>query len=128
MKTMIELSNGVIYVKGAKNAAIYDFNSSNVYSINQDGIAIIDRIIIAGEPATFNVENEYINALKQCNLISDSFQPREYIVPKNNKIKFDFVWLELTSACNMRCVHCYEGQQHYALKNELSVNDWKNVL
>ena len=125
---MFEINKGVIYVKGAQNAAIYDFNSSNVYSVNQDGVGIIDRIIIDGDSATLNVENEYINALKECSLISDSFQPREYIVRKNNEIKFDFVWLELTSACNMRCVHCYEGQHHHALKNELSVDDWKNVL
>ena len=125
---MFEINQDVVYVKGAKNAAIYDFNSGNVYAINHDGALIIEKVILGKERIDSPVIQQYIDSLKEHRLISDSFVPKKYIVPDKREIKFDFVWLELTGACNMRCVHCYEGQQHKVSSNELSVDDWKKVL
>jgi radical SAM protein with 4Fe4S-binding SPASM domain len=39
-----------------------------------------------------------------------------------------FVWLEITEACNLKCLHCYEGETHKKLDNALTVEQWKNIL
>lgn len=30
--------------------------------------------------------------------------------------------------CNQKCLHCYAGEQTYAIKNELTTNEWKKVI
>lgn len=30
--------------------------------------------------------------------------------------------------CNQKCLHCYAGEQEYAIKNELSTEEWKKVI
>lgn len=30
--------------------------------------------------------------------------------------------------CNQKCLHCYAGEQEYAIKNELSTDEWKKII
>ncbi|RMG04148.1 MAG: radical SAM protein, partial [Nitrospirae bacterium] len=36
--------------------------------------------------------------------------------------------IELTKRCNLRCVHCYNGSLRYNTKDELSTEEWKEIL
>src|SRR2546430_1591085 len=41
----------------------------------------------------------------------------------------DFLWLEVTGKCNLRCVHCYadSGPQRH-LHEHMSQEDWQDAL
>ena len=30
--------------------------------------------------------------------------------------------------CNQKCIHCYAGEQEYAIKDELSTSEWKHII
>lgn len=41
----------------------------------------------------------------------------------------NFLWLELTKACNLECVHCYaESNPRHPLVGSMTFDDWKRVL
>jgi MoaA/NifB/PqqE/SkfB family radical SAM enzyme len=41
----------------------------------------------------------------------------------------EFLWLELTAKCNLRCVHCYaESAPDRPLHQKLTLHDWKRAL
>jgi MoaA/NifB/PqqE/SkfB family radical SAM enzyme len=41
----------------------------------------------------------------------------------------DFLWLELTNRCNLRCVHCYtESDPHSGSRDLLSTTDYESIL
>lgn len=126
---MFEINKGVVLVNGAVKAAIYDFNTNHVFSINEEAYEIINRCIINGTPATSDVEKKYIDDLKSFSLISTDFKPRAYS-PSNScqEPLVNFAWLELTGGCNLRCLHCYEGTEHPFESRELSTEQWKNII
>jgi len=122
---MIEISKNVVYVKGAKNGAIYNFNEGEVFSVNDIACSIIEKII-KSEDLNFE-EIKYKNLLIDAMLIDEFFDKQEYI-PQNSIDEVKLVWLEITQACNMKCIHCYEGNEHKVNKNSLSLDEWKNVI
>lgn len=122
MQAIYEINRDIVYVEGAARGAIYNFLSGKVYSINQEACSIIKAFIQEQK------NNPFLDELKNSGLIGVNFFPREYVFPQiGNEI--NFVWLELTEACNLRCLHCYEGDEHKdILKERLTFNQWLNIL
>lgn len=122
MKTVYEINKSIVYVKGALRGAIYNFNDGKVYSINEDGCTIIENYIANNE-----LNASYLIELKKLSLIDESFKPTEYIFPKLRQ-ELNFVWLELTEACNLKCIHCYDGDEHKINNTDnLSFEQWKDI-
>ena len=105
-------------VYGASRAAVYDFRTGNVYSLNESARSIIESIESSQSMNTQNLENiALLKQLVELKLAYLSQVPRE---PLNDKIEsppstpLNFLWLELTDTCNLQCVHCYAdaGPQH----------------
>lgn len=116
------LSNSTVYVRGALRGAIYDFNTGKVYSINEDACSILNLYI-----SNINTKHSFITNLTTNGLIDTSFIPCSYkFVPITNEI--NFVWLELTNNCNLRCIHCYDGDCHKSSTDSLNFDEWKNIL
>lgn len=125
---MYELNKNVYAVKGAKNAAIYNLNDGNVFSVNDKAWDMIERIVTHGDKSCNNEEITFLNSLKQAGLFSDDFSPRQASPPSKSNTELNFVWLELTEACNLRCLHCYEGNTHQGSSNELSTAQCERLL
>lgn len=128
-----------ILVKGAKRGAIYDLKSNNVYSIDEQATAILEQHQLSSNvESLFGLKNDELNAFltglkslelgyfakaNQQPIRSDLtlFQPKLY-----------FAWLELTSKCNQKCIHCYteSDDNNPPLKSEvdLSLSDWQKAL
>lgn len=125
---LIELNNNVYFVQGNKNGAIYDLNHEKVYSINEIACVIIMKLF-KRETVFSKIELNYIEQLHANQLLNKNNEVKEYRIniPKIDA-KLDLVWLEITQACNLKCVHCYEGAVHVPAKNTLSVNDWVNII
>ncbi|GMB00332.1 radical SAM protein [Pelosinus sp. IPA-1] len=104
-------------VEGAVRGAIYDFQSGKVFSINKGAVEMLKAC--QGNPLEDFMD---INApdTKPYIAFLDDLTRKELGVfyaidpgetpplPKaETEVKLSFLWLELTSCCNNRCLHCY---------------------
>ena len=104
-------------VKGATRAAIYDFKTGKVYSVNKGAAELLsacqDNAIAdlwdIDSPDTIDYMN-FLNKLQSKDLgafhITKPLLISELPAPSSS-IKLKFIWFELTSACNSKCLHCY---------------------
>lgn len=122
-----KLNEGVLYVKGFYNGAIYNLNTKNVFSINKVACNIIEKLINRNEKFD-ELEKKYIDLLKENDLYKDNFKIELYNTSTEYENKFDTVWLELTQNCNMKCIHCYEGESHFPSSKQLNILEWKNII
>lgn len=119
----IEINDKVVYVRGFSRGAIYNLNDGNVYSINAEACKILEQFIIDRQ-----LRCKFLDDLSEKSLIRNDFHPRNFSYPVLAKT-LDFVWIELTETCNLRCIHCYEGDMHKDdPKAKLSFTQWKDVL
>lgn len=122
---MFEINDNVVFVQGAKNGAIYDFNPKKVYSVNDIGCNLINQYIQGDKSIN---ENEYLQLLANNNLLNDNYRPIEFSKTDIFQNELELVWLEITPKCNLRCIHCYEGEIHEAVSDPLSLEQWKDVI
>lgn len=112
------------YVTGAVRSAIYQFDTGNVYSINQEGTKLLSAFFSGAEPsAEDRAFLSQVSSMTGLCLDDVSDYPFPPCPPTLN-----FAWLELTQACNLRCVHCYQGECHGEPDQPLSVSEWKRVI
>jgi radical SAM protein with 4Fe4S-binding SPASM domain len=104
-------------IAGAKRGALYDLKSGKVYSINQGALQLllackedaVNKLLNVNSPEN----KQYLNFLD--NLTSKELGSFYYADPGETSqrslpeqpAKLEFLWLELTSACNNKCLHCY---------------------
>lgn len=122
---MYWINDDIVFLKGAKNGAIYDLVKEKVYSVNEVGCEIIIRYINGW---SYESDYDYLKQLKNNKLISTHFLPKKCVEYFNSEIKLEMSWIEITQTCNMKCLHCYEGEIHKSKKNVLELNEWKNVI
>lgn len=117
------------YIKGVKNAAIYDLKSQEVYAINEVGKYTLDKFLNDENYIGTPDEKDFIESLIKSDLLSRT--PFEDI---NTSIKpeitIKYAWLELTGSCNLKCIHCYGafGNSNTCKNNTMSIKDWKYVI
>lgn len=120
------VEDDLVFVKGAKNGALYDFKDGNVYSLNRSACLVIEKYItksiLSKDERSFLDRIAYITKRK-----FTDFQARKYVFPVIHK-QLSHLWLELTQHCNCRCIHCYEGKVHKESTNPISINKWKSII
>jgi radical SAM protein with 4Fe4S-binding SPASM domain len=124
---MYQLNQNVIYIKGFKNGAIYDFNSGKVFWVNEETCELMNKIINHADEFT-EEEASYIHTLVDEKLYSVDYKPRQYTPEIDEAISLELAWLEITQACNEKCVHCYQGEQHYSAKKVITTQKWKQII
>lgn len=125
------LNSNVYLVKGKARSCIYDLNSFKLYSVND---ALAKKIEIA------NIRGIEINAVDgDLKSIFDEFVRIGIFVLsetvlshgieeiKNPDYGCVFAWIEITSRCNLRCLHCYnESDVHCDVI--MSLDNYKKVI
>lgn len=124
---MLEINHNVVYVKGACNGALYNFNTRMVYSINNHACLIVEKLALQDSELT-EVELNYKNTLIENGLYDPNFEVKPYIPLRNKENNLKMAWLEITQTCNLRCVHCYEGNCHVSATHTLTTQEWLNVI
>lgn len=133
------LHNHCKLVKGALRAAIYDLKTGKVHSINAGAFQLlnacqdktIEDLWDITHPDNFTYM-EFLNNLttKDLGTFYDS-KPTpsiETILPVP-PIKLDFLWLELTSLCNSKCLHCYaECGPSHVVPEEVPHARWLKLI
>jgi len=127
---MYQINDEVVYVKGARKGAIYDFSSNNVYWINDESCALIDKLIQNGGDISLLTieEREYVSLLESKNLYNSERKISKYTPDANNVQKLEVAWLEITQSCNCKCLHCYQGNEHVSVANVLNIEEWRKVI
>ena len=124
----MNLNSNVYFVKGFKNAAVYDLNTRQVYAINEVGKKILEKYLKNDETSMNEDEKEFIDKLVALNILTQNKKDKINLVKPNTHLIY--TWLELTDRCNMNCVHCYgEFGKPSTSKNEmLSTTEWKQII
>lgn len=124
---MLEINENVVYVKGVKNGAIYSFKDNKVYSINSEGCEIIE-MVANNDINSLNIQQkEFIEKLINLGIYNSNYEIHPY-VEKKRIACLDMVWLEITQACNLKCLHCYEGDKHCSAEHKMSVARWIEII
>ena len=118
-------------VEGAAKSAIYNFQTGKVLSINKSAANIITEC--HKNVLDEKQQEHWLPFLeKLCTLGLGSFYVNPTaIVSKQKKPhidNLDFLWLELTSACNNRCLHCYTDSKPSSAENNVSHDCWLNII
>ncbi len=127
----MRLNENVYFVKGFKNAAIYDLNEKKIYVVNEIAKKILEKYI-ENENSVFDEYGmEYIQKLKQLKLLTskNDFNYNRTLKEKP-KSKLSYAWLEITDRCNLNCIHCYGEFGKPSTKNEelLTTSEWKKII
>ncbi|MBI9064763.1 MAG: radical SAM protein [Marinilabiliaceae bacterium] len=129
------------FVKGAKRGCIYNLNSGDIYSIDSEACALLElcesELVLDDilENAFFKEKTneviQYLIDLETNNLgcfIENNQRIRKLKIDEPPE-KLDFLWLELTQDCNLRCIHCYNPMStHLHSKRKISTIKWKRIL
>lgn len=128
-------------VLGSKRGAIYDLKSGEVYSVNKESVGLIkkceeghnlQKIFCSFDLKNKKEAEKYLFDLKELGLgvFLNGNNLIEKIPITEPGDKLSFVWLEISSACNLRCLHCYNnsGPSREITKTKMSSEDWKKTL
>lgn len=123
---MYYLNRSCYYVSGKKGASIYDAKSGKIYSFNDEAKDLLDKVI-ALECQFSEEEVCFLDKMIENNLLSNSYVPFHDIFELKQQCVIDFVWIEVTTGCNLRCVHCY-GNAGTVQRIDMLEDDFRLVV
>jgi radical SAM protein with 4Fe4S-binding SPASM domain len=124
-------------VEGASRGAIYDLKAGRVYSINHQAVEIlrkchdqrIDSVSSSCKVADADIR-EFFDKMTSMGVGGVYFdaparKPNKFF---SEPARFNFLWLELTSACNNLCVHCYSSSDPKSATDTVSRERWLSLI
>ncbi|MDU4962509.1 MAG: radical SAM protein [Sporomusaceae bacterium] len=125
-------------VEGACRAAIYDLYSGKVLSINRSASDLIiacrshpvEAVLSALPQPDAAPFQDFLTTLVQKQLASFHLvrPPVEPAAPPEPEPALEFAWLELTSKCNNRCLHCYSASHMSCPETAVTHDRWLELL
>ena len=127
---MLEIFDDVVYVRGAQKGAIYNFLDGKIYWISSDSCDLIEKLAYSKDAlnSLTSEELKYINQLQQNGLYQLGYQIHPYNLSSDGTQRLELAWLEITQACNCKCLHCYQGNEHIPAQTVLSLEDWRRAI
>ncbi len=116
----MRLSQKCQLVEGVKRAAIYDLESGRVYSLNE-----IAKDIVKGQS---NDQSFWQQLLEMGLAEVDDKKEIFSFDDTESKVSLEFMWLELTNDCNLRCIHCYAPNENQPKSGSLGSVVWKRII
>lgn len=127
---MLSFENNVYFVKGRQNACIYDLNQGRLFHLKKEDVAFVERII-GKELSQFPNQCKEIDQIES--LLEDHILTMSPVLNTGDisilaqKPPIDFVWVEVTEQCNLKCIHCYDDASVQSQKR-MSVSDFRYVI
>ena len=120
----MKLTNNVYLLKGKARACIYDLNKRELYSINIPTYDAIEYII--GKNDKCVLETQEINDLKKF-LIENELVDKSVNKISDNYIGPSVAFIELTTRCNHKCVHCY-NEKDKTQQREMDLSEFYHSI
>ena len=105
---MYYISEDVYFVRGGKNSALYDLKHNKIYQLNNEATIFLDTLLTGSDNEYSLEEVEFTNKLIELDLLKNKYVKLHNIYDLKNDNNIDFVWIEITTGCNLKCIHCYE--------------------
>lgn len=126
-------------VTGASRAAIYDLKTGKVHSINAGAAQILTACVDNPLEDLWDIDTpesiyymDFLNKLsaKELGIFNDTKpESTSALTLPSTPIKLDFMWLELTSTCNSKCLHCYaECGPSSLVINQVPHDRWLSLI
>lgn len=140
IKTYFTLNPECILVKGALRGAIYNLKSGNVFSVDEISMKILEQLnlgkdflwVLKGNGISQEKLVSYLDKLENCGIGNWSEEYNKIIAVSSdlNKALRYVLHLELTTGCNLRCLHCYNESEISKVRNnnEMPLNNWQKVI
>lgn len=124
---MWHLNENVYFVEGKQNAALYDLNKEKLYHINWDAKLLLLNVLNNDSYMPNDEQLNFLNSLCDNDLITHKYVPYHDIMDLVEDRKIDFVWIEVTTYCNLKCVHCYDEAGSGTQRN-MKYEDFKLII
>jgi radical SAM protein with 4Fe4S-binding SPASM domain len=126
--TYFRLKEDCVLVQGVARSALYDLAEGKVYSLNRSAHRILSSV---ENNKVSRRHREFVEQLIGIGLVESSETPSprrkdsQVTIPEAT---LDFMWLELTFACNLGCIHCYGDCRTSPDPDRMDSEGWKNVM
>lgn len=127
-----------VLVEGKARGAIYNLTSGRVYSINRGAVELLKACQGIAVEALMDIALEdnkayiaFLDGLTAKGLGSFYNAPQTFTQKHPISCyqpQLEFVWLELTSTCNNRCLHCYSASSPEVPAGCVSHNRWLELI
>ncbi|MBI2876257.1 MAG: PqqD family peptide modification chaperone [Candidatus Tectomicrobia bacterium] len=132
---VIPLREDLWLVRGARNSALYDLSESRIHPLEPIWAADAADSDGAGGPALGRPSLAPLGTSRPGPAVLVVPRPENRPPPgpgifpgKRARTVLRFLWLELTSRCNLQCLHCYGSSGPSVQTRELATADWKRVI
>ena len=126
------LNKDIFIVDGLSKSCIYDLSKGRLYSINKALANVLKNLNKGDFDTEYIFEDklqEIINLLIEKDIISTSTKKKSNEISdlkvenKNSKL----AWVEITSKCNLKCIHCYNESEDFKY-HDMSFEDYKYTI
>jgi radical SAM protein with 4Fe4S-binding SPASM domain len=110
------LSENNVFVRGATNSLLLSLSDGGakkpnetarkIIELGERGLSISEVIRELNPDLDSSDILSFINQLQFQGIINFSATQRSMVKEPSNP-ELEFLWIEMTSACNLRCIHCY---------------------
>ena len=102
------LNKNVYLVNGYKNGAIYDLNSKKLFSISSEAKELLNKVLNNDISQLTQTEENFLNSMCKQGILTREYTEYHVITELKEKNEIEFAWIEVTTKCNLKCVHCYD--------------------
>ena len=108
---MFRIEEGVYLVAGVERAVLYDSRNGFIYHLDREAKCLLSTLLAGKSERGAKDSNSLVRYLINKKLLTvgesswDGDIKRLKVSPK-----ISFAWIEVTTACNLKCIHCYEGE------------------
>lgn len=132
------LQNSCHLVEGANRGAIYNLETGKVFSVNKGAVRLLTECqtkslntvmdLDAAESQPFVIFLDQLSAMGLGSLYMHEPQGKPEVSAPDEPPKLEFLWLELTSRCNNKCLHCYSTSSPCTDGDSVTHEQWLSLI
>lgn len=110
---MFRLAEDVYFVSGVLGAVLYDSRNGFIYHLDQEAKLSLSTLLAskASEKSLKGSDSLIRYLINKRLLTTDKSAWDGNIQRLKTNPQITFAWIEITTVCNLKCIHCYEGDK-----------------
>ncbi|OGP54123.1 MAG: hypothetical protein A2Y65_12800 [Deltaproteobacteria bacterium RBG_13_52_11] len=124
----IRLKEGCVLVKGRARSALYDLSDGKVYSLNRSAYKVLESAQRRVVRRRYRGFIDHVIAMGLVETSDTPLAPLKGAHGDGAEAALEFIWLEVTSRCNLTCLHCYGDCLSAPGPDRMDGKAWKAVM